>query len=174
MRDIRAVVGPEALVGVSTHSLAQARQAVLDGANYLGVGPKFPSTTKSFEQLPGLALLREVCAEIRLPAFAIGGISAGNLPAVLDAGFCRIAVSSAVVAAPSSSAAAQALRKQLWEFPQPAALPDSANGRLIRSGQHSLLRASNASCRVSRNILCCGGGRKKKSSRCARRRLSRR
>ena len=75
MKDARRIVGPESLVGVSTHSIEQARQAVLDGANYIGVGPTFPSNTKTFDQFPGLDLLRAVAAEIRLPAFAIGGIS---------------------------------------------------------------------------------------------------
>ena len=74
VKDARSIVGPETLVGVSTHSIEQARQAVLDGANYIGVGPTFPSGTKQFEQFPGVELLRAVAAEIRLPAFAIGGI----------------------------------------------------------------------------------------------------
>ncbi len=57
VKDARAIVGPEALVGVSTHSIEQARQAVLDGANYLGVGPTFPSGTKQFADFPGVAPL---------------------------------------------------------------------------------------------------------------------
>ena len=74
VKEARTIVGPDALVGRSTHSLEQAREAVLDGANYIGVGPVFPSTTKQFAEFPGLELLRAVSAEIRLPAFAIGGI----------------------------------------------------------------------------------------------------
>ena len=58
VKDARSIVGPEMLVGVSTHSIEQARQAVLDGANYIGVGPTFPSGTKQFEQFPGVELLR--------------------------------------------------------------------------------------------------------------------
>ena len=58
MKDARSIVGPDALIGVSAHSLEQARQAVLDGANYLGVGPTFPSGTKRFEHFPGVELLR--------------------------------------------------------------------------------------------------------------------
>ena len=99
VKDARRIVGPEALVGVSTHSIEQARQAVLDGANYIGVGPTFPSDTKAFEQFPGVELLRAVAAEIRLPAFAIGGISRENLAEVLAAGFTRVAVSAAVTSA---------------------------------------------------------------------------
>jgi thiamine-phosphate pyrophosphorylase len=75
IRDVRQIVGPEMLVGVSTHSIEQARQAVLDGASYLGCGPTFPSETKHFDHFPGLDFLRQVAAEISLPAFAIGGIT---------------------------------------------------------------------------------------------------
>jgi len=96
VRDVRQIVGPKMLVGVSTHSIEQARQAILDGASYLGCGPTFPSETKQFSQFPGLDFLREVAAEISLPAFAIGGITLENLPAVLAAGFSRVAVSGAV------------------------------------------------------------------------------
>lgn len=109
VKDARRMVGPEALVGVSTHSLAQARQAVLDGADYLGVGPVFPSPTKTFEKLAGLDLLRETAREITLPAFAIGGITADNLPQVAAAGFTRVAVSAAVVRAADPAAAARQL-----------------------------------------------------------------
>ena len=96
-------------MGVSTHSIEQARQAVLDGANYIGVGPTFPSETKGFEQFPGIALLQAVAAEIRLPAFAIGGIDRENLGEVLAAGFSRIAVSRAVTSADDPSFAARQL-----------------------------------------------------------------
>ena len=89
VKDARSIVGPDVLIGVSTHSIEQARQAVLDGANYLGVGPTFPSGTKQFDHFPGLELLRAVAAEIRLPAFAIGGITRENLDQVKSAGFRR-------------------------------------------------------------------------------------
>lgn len=113
--DARRIVGPRTLVGVSTHSLDQARQAVVDGADYLGVGPTFASGTKCFDahQLTGLALLRAVAAEIRLPAFAIGGIDGDNLPQVLAAGFTRVAVSGAILSAPDPASEARRLREKL-------------------------------------------------------------
>jgi thiamine-phosphate pyrophosphorylase len=113
VKDARAIMGPRPLIGVSTHSIEQARQAVLDGANYIGVGPTFPSGTKQFDHFPGIDLLRAVAAEIRLPAFAIGGIHADNLNQVTTAGFSRIAVSGAVTAAADPAAAAQALLQML-------------------------------------------------------------
>lgn len=109
VKDARSIVGPDALIGVSTHSVEQVRQAVLDGANYVGVGPVFPSDTKHFEAVAGLELLRAVSAETRLPAFAIGGINRENLPQVLAAGFNRIAVGGAILSAADPAATAKEL-----------------------------------------------------------------
>jgi thiamine-phosphate pyrophosphorylase len=109
VKEARAIVGPRRLVGVSTHSLEQARQAVLDGADYLGVGPVFASATKPFDSLAGLDFVREVAAEISLPWFAIGGINADNVAAVIEAGAQRIAVSQAILSAEDPAAAAAKL-----------------------------------------------------------------
>lgn len=113
VHDARRLVGPRRLVGVSTHSIEQARQAVLDGADYLGVGPVFPSQTKHFDDFPGMELARQVAAEIRLPAFAIGGIDETNIDEVLTTGISRVAVGGAVVNAGSPAAAARALLRVL-------------------------------------------------------------
>ena len=109
VKDARAVMGPRRLIGVSTHSIEQARKAVLDGANYLGVGPTFPSTTKSLAHYPGLELLRQVANETSIPAFAIGGINMASAANVLTTGIGRIAVSQAVVSTPDPAAAARNL-----------------------------------------------------------------
>ena len=115
VRDARRIVGSEMLIGVSTHNMEQARQAVLDGANYIGCGPTFHSRSKQFKRFPGIKFLRQVAAEISLPAFAIGGISIENLPKVLDAGFTRVAVGSAVMSAEDRTKAARALMAALSE-----------------------------------------------------------
>jgi thiamine-phosphate pyrophosphorylase len=109
----RAIVGPDKLIGVSTHSLAQARQTVLDGADYLGVGPVFPSGTKTFAEYPGLALVREVAAEISLPWFVIGGITAENVRDVIAAGASRVAVSGAICSAEHPESAARMILSEL-------------------------------------------------------------
>ncbi len=96
VRQVRRIVGPNRLIGVSTHTIAQARQAVEAGADYLGVGPVFPSQTKDFAELAGLDFVRQVAAEIRLPWYAIGGITPENLPELQSAGATRIAISQAV------------------------------------------------------------------------------
>ena len=113
VHDVRRIVGPDRLIGVSTHSIEQARAAVLDGADYIGVGPVFPSQTKSFREFAGLELVQQVAAEIRLPAYAIGGINETNLSSVLDAGLSRVAVSAAICSQADPAAAARALRSFL-------------------------------------------------------------
>ena len=117
VRSVRRIVGPNRLVGVSTHSIQQARQAVLDGADYLGVGPVFPSQTKSFDSLAGLEFVRAVAQEITLPWYAIGGISAENLAEVAEAGATRVAVGAAVCGADDPEAAARELCHGLTKDP---------------------------------------------------------
>ena len=71
--DCRKILAPGKWVGVSTHDLAQVEKAINDGANYIGAGPMFPSSTKSFEEFPGIKFGIQVAA-YSIPAFAIGGI----------------------------------------------------------------------------------------------------
>lgn len=106
----RRIVGPDMLIGVSTHTVEQVRRAITDGADYIGVGPTFPSSTKQFEAFAGLDFVREVAAETTLPAFALGGINVANVGEVAAAGAKRIAVSAAVATAAEPRAAAVALR----------------------------------------------------------------
>lgn len=113
VKDARTIVGPDLLVGVSTHSIEQARQAVLDGADYIGVGPVFPSATKHFERFPGVDLVRQVVAELRIPAFAIGGIGPENISQVITAGATRVALGSAVSEASDPTAALRQLRSAI-------------------------------------------------------------
>ena len=107
VKDARRIIGPGALIGVSTHNLDQVRQAILDGASYIGVGPTFPSGTKSFAEFPGEELLRRVAVETSIPAFAIGGVSLETIDRALAAGAQRVAVSQAICQAddPQSVAA---------------------------------------------------------------------
>jgi thiamine-phosphate pyrophosphorylase len=109
VKEARRIVGPQRLVGVSTHTIEQVRRAVLDGADYIGVGPVFPSSTKAFESLAGLELVREVAAEISLPWFAIGGINTENVNLVVESGAKRIAVSGAILGAKDPEVAARDL-----------------------------------------------------------------
>lgn len=116
VKQTRQIVGPRMLVGVSTHSLAQAQQAVLDGANYIGVGPTFPSSTKQFTAFGGTELLRSVGDTIRLPAFAIGGITLELLDEALATGMCRVAVGAAITQSSAPGDAARAFQERIAKF----------------------------------------------------------
>jgi thiamine-phosphate pyrophosphorylase len=99
IQDARRILGPDAIIGVSTHNLEQLHCAILGGASYVGVGPTFPSPTKEFAGFAGLDYVRQAFAETTLPAFAIGGITLDNVAQVIAAGARRIAVSHAICAA---------------------------------------------------------------------------
>jgi len=112
--DVRRLVGPNRIIGVSVSTVAEALQAQRDGADYLGVSPVFATPTKPDAPpaagLDGLAAIRSA---VRLPLVAIGGISEQNAAAVIRAGADGIAVVSAIMAAVDPAAAARALRKRV-------------------------------------------------------------
>ncbi|MDA1015090.1 MAG: thiamine phosphate synthase [Planctomycetota bacterium] len=111
--DARRIVGTNCLVGVSTHSIAQARKAVDDGADYIGVGPVFESGTKAFDEFAGLEFVREVAVKIDIPWFAIGGIDSERVGEVINAGGHCVAVSGAICRAEQPREAARAIRQKL-------------------------------------------------------------
>lgn len=113
VRDARRIVGPNALVGVSTHDPAQLEKALLDAAGYLGVGPVFPSRTKDFDAYAGLNFVRHAADTTGLPWFAIGGIDEETIGEAIEAGARRVAVSSAIVRAEAPRKATAVLRAQL-------------------------------------------------------------
>lgn len=97
---VRAILGPNAIVGVSCDNIEQAIQAESDGADYVGFGPVFTTSTKlDAGPVSGLETLRLVCARVALPVVAIGGIGAGNIVEVAEAGAACAAVISAIVCA---------------------------------------------------------------------------
>ena len=111
--DARALLGDNSLIGLSTHSLSQARGAEKAPADYLGVGPTFRSQTKQFESFAGLEFVREVAGCIQKPWFAIGGISPDNIETVIAAGATRVAVSAAICRSEHPGLAARQLSRSL-------------------------------------------------------------
>jgi len=95
----RPLLRPGMLLGRSTHSLAQARGARAEGADYIAVGAMFPTTTKPDFELVGPDLLRRVRGEVTLPLIGIGGITADNVADVIRAGADGVAVISAICGA---------------------------------------------------------------------------
>jgi thiamine-phosphate pyrophosphorylase len=123
VHEARKIVGGQKLIGVSTHAMEQARQAVLDGADYLGMGPVFTSRTKSFETFAGLEYVAQVSAEIALPSFAIGGIATHNIDQVLTAGAQRVAVSSEICQSEAPERITAQLKESLVLHSQARATP---------------------------------------------------
>lgn len=109
----RQILGEQAIIGISTHSLAEALRAEKEGADYIGFGPVFPTATKPEYAAQGIEALKEVTEKVRVPVVAIGGINATNVPLVLQAGAKRIAVVSAVASAPEVAETAALLRRML-------------------------------------------------------------
>lgn len=115
--EARRILGPDAIIGLSVENPAQAVAAANRGADYLGVGPIFPTPTKG-DAGPawgpeGLRCLRAATA---LPLAAIGGLNAANAAAVLAAGADGLAVVSAIMAASDPEAAARELRRIIDAF----------------------------------------------------------
>jgi thiamine-phosphate pyrophosphorylase len=104
----RSLLGPGRWIGVSTHDIEQARVAAAGGADYLGFGPVFATSTKRTGYSPrGLEGLRRVRAEVTLPVVAIGGIDFDNASEVIAAGADAVAMISALKAWPDAAEAAR-------------------------------------------------------------------
>ena len=99
-RDVRRLMGADAIVGLSVTSVAEARALDASIVNYAGVGPVFPTASKP-DAAPALGLdgVAAVCRVLRVPVVAIGGIDGGNAAAVLAAGAHGVAVISAICSA---------------------------------------------------------------------------
>jgi thiamine-phosphate pyrophosphorylase len=106
----RRVLGPEPLIGVSTHTLAEAQAAAEEGADFLVFGPVFFTPSKApYGQPVGLDALRAVRAAVKVPMLAIGGVKKANIDQVVAAGADGIAVISAIIGADDPTAASQEL-----------------------------------------------------------------
>jgi len=108
--EARRLLRPGAVVGRSTHSLAQAKAAVAEGADYLAVGPVFATRTKDAGPAVGIELVRQAREAVGLPIVAIGGITAENAASVLEAGASLVAVCSGVCGAADPKAATRVIR----------------------------------------------------------------
>lgn len=115
-REARRLLPRPRLVGVSAGTREEALRAAKDGADYVGVGPVFATSSKPDAGEPlGLDLLAEIAAAVSIPVVAIGGITADNVAGVFAAGVAGAAVVSAVVSAEDITAAARALKRRIAE-----------------------------------------------------------
>jgi len=110
----RRLIGSERILGVSAGTVEEARQAERDGADYLGVGDVYGTPTKPDAGVPiGVAGLAEIARAVSVPVVGIGGITAENAAAVIQAGAAGVAVISAVMGAADPEAAARRLREAM-------------------------------------------------------------
>lgn len=107
--EVRRMLGPDKILGVSVQTAAQAKQAQAAGADYIGVGAVFSTSTKPEADVVSFHTLQQICASVAIPAVAIGGIGETNLPALSGSGIAGVAVVSAIFAAPAPEAAAHRL-----------------------------------------------------------------
>ena len=96
--DVRARIGEHMILGVSVQTVEQAVAAVAHGADYLGVGAVFATSTKGDADSVSLSILGEICAAVEVPVCAIGGITAENLSLLAGSGIDGVAVVSAIFA----------------------------------------------------------------------------
>lgn len=104
---------PEVRIGLSTHSLEQAKRALAAGADYLAIGPVYATGTKPTAKPVTLEYVRRAAANVNIPWFAIGGVNLENLGDVLAAGARRVCVVSAILNAPDVAQACAEFRRRL-------------------------------------------------------------
>ena len=109
--DVRAKIGPDRILGVSAQTVAQAKKAELAGADYLGVGAMFSTSTKLDADSVSYETLQEICRSVSIPVVAIGGISAENMAKLSNSGIAGVALVSAIFASAQIRNTCRTLRK---------------------------------------------------------------
>lgn len=109
--EARRALGDRAIIGVTAKTLEQARKAEAEGADYLGVGAVFPTSTKQDTWTIDHEVLRQICAMVSIPVVAIGGITADNARELAGTGIAGIAVVSAIFAQDDLAGAVTRLSK---------------------------------------------------------------
>ena len=104
----------EKIIGISTHSLDQAREAIDSGADYIGIGPAFKTETKvKAEPVVGADLILEVQEYSSVPVIAIGGIGEKNIDLLVNKGIQRVAIISDILSSEDIEAKTRTLREKL-------------------------------------------------------------
>ena len=108
---VRQRVGDDMIIGVSVHSVEEALEAVRNGADCLGVGAMFSTSTKTDVNVLPKETLRDICAAVNIPVVAIGGIGKSNISQLADTGVDGVALVSAIFAADDIESECRLLRK---------------------------------------------------------------
>jgi thiamine-phosphate pyrophosphorylase len=113
---VRALLGDDAIVGVSAETVEEAVLAEKNGADYLGVGAVFPTGSKDDAVSVSLDTLKQICGAVSIPVIAIGGITKDNVAKLRGTGIAGIAVISAIFAQPDIRRAAEALKENVRQI----------------------------------------------------------
>lgn len=113
LAEARRLLGPDRIIGISTHSIEQGLAAQAGGADYIGVGPVYPTGTKPGRAAVTTSYVQEAAEQIRIPFVAIGGITLGNVDTVIAAGASRVCAVSEIVGADDPAAVCRAFKARL-------------------------------------------------------------
>lgn len=116
MKEAREKLGPDKIIGVSAHTKEEALLAQAQGADYLGVGAVFPTSSKDDAESVSYEILKEICDVVSIPVVAIGGITKDNLHQLSGSGISGISVISAIYAQPDIKEAARELKQSVQEI----------------------------------------------------------
>ena len=113
--DVRKKLGKDKIIGVSAQTVEQAVMAEKHGADYLGVGAVFPTSSKDEAQEVDYEILKAICQAVQIPVIAIGGINTQNVDRLKGSGICGVAVISAIFAQEDIKEAAKELKNRTKE-----------------------------------------------------------
>ena len=116
MKEAREKLGPDKIIGISAHTKEEALLAQAQGADYLGVGAVFPTSSKDDAESVSYETLKEICDVVSIPVVAIGGITKDNLHQLSGSGISGISVISAIYAQPDIKEAARELKQCVQEI----------------------------------------------------------
>lgn len=114
--EARRLLGPDSIIGVSAQTVEQAVLAEKQGADYLGVGAVFATGSKADADSVPIETLKEICATVKIPVVAIGGINAGNVHQLKESGIAGVSVISAIFANDDIRAASKLLAEKAADF----------------------------------------------------------
>lgn len=114
--DVRKILGPDKIIGVTAKTVDQAVKAMEAGADYLGSGAVFGSSTKTDTERLDHNILRQICESVTIPVVAIGGITAENVEALKGRKIAGVAVVSAVFGQPDIESATKELKKKVYKI----------------------------------------------------------
>lgn len=135
IRTARQILGVDAIIGGTATTVGQALRVQDDGADYVGFGPVFDTTSKrNPASVTGISSLAAVCSSLEIPVIAIAGITASRVQTVIEAGAHGIAVMTAVSTAEHPAAAAFDIRRALDAAVAVSSVAGASNGQSERSG----------------------------------------